>query len=148
MDPLTFDAVLAVAHHLVVFSLVAVLVAEMALAGGPPDAQRLHQLGRLDRAYGGLAMLALVAGGLRAVFGAKGWSFYAANPMFWGKLGVFALVGLLSLVPTVRLIRWQRAGTLPAAAQWRNTLVWMRAQAALLAFAPVLAVLMARGIGM
>jgi putative membrane protein len=147
MVPLTLDAILAIAHHLIVFSLVAMLVAEMVLADGAPDRARLQQLGRLDRAYGGLAGLALVAGGLRAVYGAKGWSFYAGNPLFWAKLGLFLLIGLLSIVPTVRLLRWQRAATLPDAATLRSTLGWMRAQAALLALIPVLAVLMARGIG-
>lgn len=148
MSPLSLDALLAIAHHLVVFSLVAVLVAELVLASGPPELPRLHQLGKLDRAYGGLAMLALVAGGLRAVYGAKGWAFYAGSPMFWAKLGVFVVTGLLSIVPTVRLIRWQRAGTLPDAAQWRNTRGWMHAQVALLVPIPILAVLMARGVGL
>jgi putative membrane protein len=147
MTSLTLDAVLAIAHHLVVFSLVAVLVAELVLSGGPPDGQRLRQLGRLDRLYGGLAMLALVAGGLRAVHGAKGWAFYAGSPFFWTKLALFGVVGLLSIVPTLRLLRWRRAGTLPDAALWRGTRGWMQAQLAVLALIPVAAVLMARGVG-
>lgn len=148
MMPLPLDALLAVTHHLVVFSLVAVLVAEMVLAGGTPDAARLKQLVGLDRLYGGLALLALVAGGLRAVYGAKGWSFYAGNPAFWTKLALFGLVGLLSIVPTLRLVRWRRSHALPDAASWQNTRAWMRAQLAVLAFIPVAAVLMARGIGL
>jgi putative membrane protein len=147
MSPLALDAVLAIVHHLLVFSLVAVLFAEFVISAGALDAARLRQLGRLDGAYGALAGLVLIAGGLRAAFGAKGWSFYAGNPMFWAKLGTFALVGLLSIVPTVRLLRWRRAGTLPDAAAVQGLRGWMRAQVALLALIPVLAVLMARGIG-
>jgi putative membrane protein len=143
----TLDAVLAIAHHLVVFSLVAVLVAEMVLADGPPDTRRLAQLGGLDRLYGGLAMLTLLAGGLRVVYGAKGWDFYAGSPLFWTKLALFGVVGLLSIVPTVRFIRWRRAGGLPDAAAWRSTAGWLRAQLAVLVLIPVAAVLMARGIG-
>src|SRR5258706_15411729 len=96
LTPLLLDAALAVAHHLVVFPLVAVLVAELVLLAEPLDAARLRRLGRLDAAYGGLAGLAIVAGLLRAVFGARGWSFYAGNPVFWAKLAVFALIGALS----------------------------------------------------
>ena len=147
MSPLALDALLAIAHHLVVFPLVAVLVAEAALACGPPDAGRLRQLGRLDRLYGGLSMLVLVVGGLRVVYGAKGWSFYATSPLFWTKLSLFVAVGLLSIVPTSRLIRWSRAGALPDAAAWRSTQAWMRAQLVVIALIPVAAVLMARGVG-
>ena len=147
MNALALDATLAVAHHLVVFSLVAVLVAELVLAHGPVDARRLQQLGRLDGAYGGLAMLTIVAGLSRAVYGAKGWSFYAGNPLFWAKIGVFVVIGLLSIVPTVRLARWRRSGTLPDAAALLGVRAWMRAQAVLIIAIPVLAVLMARGIG-
>ena len=148
MNAPALDAILAVAHHLAVFSLVAVLVAELALAGAAPDRHRLAQLGRLDRLYGGLAMLALLAGGLRAVYGAKGWSFYAGSPLFLTKLVLFGVVGLLSIVPTLRFIRWRRAGGLPDAASWHGTRAWMRAQLAVLALIPVAAVLMARGIGL
>jgi len=148
MTPLSLDALLAVAHHLVVFALVAVLVAELVLADGPPEPRRLQQLAGLDRLYGTLAMLALLAGGLRVVYGAKGWSFYAGSPFFWTKLVLFGVVGLLSILPTVRLIRWRRAGALPDAQAWRNTLGWMRAQLAVLALIPVAAVLMARGVGL
>ena len=147
MSPLALDAILAIAHHLAVFSLVAVLVAEFVVSAGTLDMARLRQLGRLDGAYGALAGLVLVAGGLRVGFGAKGWSFYAGNPMFWAKLGTFALVGLLSIVPTVRLIRWRRAGTLPDAAAVRSLRGWMHAQLVLLVLIPVFAVLMARAIG-
>ena len=147
MSPLALDATLAIVHHLIVFSLVAVLVAELVIADGAVDAQRLHQLGRLDGAYGGLAALALLVGFSRAVFGAKGWSFYAGNPIFWAKVGVFVLIGLLSIVPTVRLIRWRRSGTLPDAAALRSARAWMRAQVALLAAILAFAALMARGIG-
>ena len=145
--PLQLDAVLAVAHHLVVFPLVAVLVAELVVLAEPLDAGRLRRLGRLDAAYGGLAALAIVAGLLRAVFGAKGWGFYAGNPVFWAKLGVFALIGLLSIVPTVRLAGWRRAGLVPDAAAQRATRSWVVGEAVLLPLLPVLAVLMARGIG-
>jgi len=89
------DAVLASVHHLFVFSLVAVLFAELVLASSTPDAARLRQLGRLDSAYGLLSMGIIAAGFLRAAYGAKGWSFYAHNPVFWTKIGIFVCVGLL-----------------------------------------------------
>jgi putative membrane protein len=147
MNPLMLDAVLASVHHLFVFSLVAVLFAELVLAGGAPDAARLRQLGKLDGAYGLLSMGIIAAGFLRAVYGAKGWSFYAHNPVFWTKIGLFVVVGLLSAVPTVRLVRWRKAGIVPDAAAMRSTRQWMLAEVALVALIPIVAVLMARGVG-
>lgn len=147
MSPVALDAVLAALHHLLVFSLVAVLFAELVLASAAPDAGRLRQLGALDGAYGMLSMAVVAAGFLRAVYGAKGWAYYAHNEVFWAKISVFIVVGLLSAVPTVRLIRWRKQGAVPDAVAMRSLRRWMLAEAALIALIPVLAVLMARGIG-
>ena len=43
---------LAIAHHLLVFALLGVLVAERTLVGGQLAPRRIRQLGRLDAAYG------------------------------------------------------------------------------------------------
>lgn len=146
MSPMTLDVLLASIHHLLVFPLVAVLIAELVLASGAPDAGRLRQLGKLDSLYGLLSMAVVVAGFVRAVYGAKGWSYYLHNEMFWAKISLFVLVGLLSAVPTVRLIRWRKQGVVPDAAAMRGLRQWMLAEAALIALIPVVAVLMARGI--
>ncbi len=36
----------------------------------------------------------------------KGANFYAANPLFWVKMGLFLIVGLMSIYPTIRFIKW------------------------------------------
>ena len=95
------------AHHLAVFGLVAVMAMEaIALRGPAIDTARLA---RLDALFGGVAGLALLIGVLRVVWGGKGWAFYDANPFFWAKIGLFAAIGLLSIGPTVLIIRWRRA---------------------------------------
>lgn len=141
------DALLASLHHLLVFPLVAVLVAELVLASGAPDAGRFKQLGRLDSLYGLLSVGVLGAGFVRAVYGAKGWSYYAHNGMFWAKISLFVLVGLLSAVPTVRLIRWRKQGVLPDARAMHGLRRWMQGELVVIALIPVVAVWMARGIG-
>lgn len=148
MDPVMRDALLASLHHLAVFALVAVVVAELVLASAPAlDLPRLRQLGRLDSAYGALAVVVLLIGGARVVHGLKGWAFYSGNPMFWAKLGAFAAVGLLSIVPTVRILRWRKAGKLPDAAALASLRGWLWGEVLLLALIPIFAVLMARGVG-
>jgi putative membrane protein len=147
MGPLALDVVLASIHHLFVFSLVAVLFAELVLASGAPDAARLRTLGRLDGAYGALAGGVVIAGFVRAAYGAKGMAYYAGNPVFWAKIGVFVLIGLISIVPTVQLVRWRKSGKLPDAAALRGLRRWIVYEVALLPLIPILAVIMARGIG-
>jgi len=51
---------LAIAHHLLVFALLGVLVAERTLVGGQLAPRRIRQLGRLDAIYGLLAVGILV----------------------------------------------------------------------------------------
>ncbi|HWQ87050.1 DUF2214 family protein [Brevundimonas sp.] len=101
------DLGLAIAHHILVFGLVAMLMAERVLMRVPTiDVRRL---GRLDAGFGATAGLILIVGACRVFFGGKGWAFYETNPFFWAKLATFLLIGLASAVPTVRLIAWTRA---------------------------------------
>jgi putative membrane protein len=139
---------LALLHHLIVFALVAVLYAQYLLLGGPPDTTRLRTVSQLDKGYAALAVGILLIGFARAAHGAKGWDFYADNPVFWAKIAVFALIGLLSVVPTVRFLRWQKPGGAPDAPSWCATRRWILAELLLLPVLPLLAILMARGIGL
>src|SRR3546814_15852235 len=52
---------------------------------------------------------ALVVGFLRVFHGVMGEDFYLHNPWFHAKVGAFALVGLVSICPTVRFLRWRKA---------------------------------------
>ena len=103
------DLLLAALHHLLVFALIAMLVAESTLLRGTLDATTLNRVARLDAGYGAAAGLLLVAGLLRVFYGVKGSDFYLHNPWFHAKLGAYVLVGLLSLLPTLRFLRWRKA---------------------------------------
>lgn len=148
---MTTDALLAILHHLFAFGLVGLIMAEWAILRGPPSADVLPRIAKIDLAYGISAGALLLIGGLRISFGVKGYAFYTGNPVFWLKIGLFALAGLLSIPPTIRFIRWSRAlkagGKLPDAAEWgttRKLVVW---ELHALAGVMICAALMARGIG-
>lgn len=148
---MTRDLVLAVAHHWALLLLIAALFAEFVLLRQPPSADWVRTLARLDQAYGGAAVLLLAAGFARVAWGAKGADFYLDNPVFWAKITVFVLVGLLSIVPTLRYPRWLKqlkaTGRLPEEAQVEGTRRWVGWQLLLFVVLPVLAATMARGIG-
>ena len=143
------DLLLAIAHHLLVFALTAMLVAEAVLLRTPLDAGAVRRLARLDAGYGISAVLLLVAGFARVFQGVKPSGFYLHNPWFHAKLGVFALVALLSILPTVRFLRWRKAlaadpGYLPTAAGQSRLRGMLRLELALLAMIFALAAAMAR----
>src|SRR5215218_277032 len=106
---MTTDAWLAIAHHLAVFGVAAVLVAEWTLVPPGIEPDEVRRVARIDAAYGALAGAVLLAGASRVIWGVKPADFYLENPVFWFKMAAFATVGLLSIRPTLRFLRWRRA---------------------------------------
>ena len=150
---MSLDLILEFVHHLAVFGLVAVIAAEFVLIAPGMGAARLNQVGALDGAYGGLATLVIVAGFARVFWGDAGAGFYVANWVFWGKIVLFVIVALLSIQPTIEIVRWRRAAkadpafTAPADGVARVRRFFL-AEFAVLAFIPIFAAMMARGIGL
>lgn len=149
---MTTDAWLAIAHHLAVFGVFAVLVVEWALVRPGIDAEDVRRIARVDAAYGLLAVAVLAAGFARVFAGDKPTDFYFDNPVFWAKLGAFATVGLLSIGPTIRYLRWRRAAAAddaaPDAGEVTATRRTVGLELAIFAAIPALAAVMARGIGL
>ncbi len=141
------DLVLAIAHHLLIFTLFGVLVAELVLVRRGMGVDIVGRVAGIDLSYGVLAGLIVVVGFSRAIFAAKGWSYYAHNSFFWAKIATFVIVGLLSVPPTISFIRWRGAGTTPGDAQVAGVrrLLWV--EVALFALLPIFAAAMARGYG-
>ena len=101
------DLILAITHHILVFGLVATMIGTRTmLQEAPVDVARLA---RIDMMAGLLSVAVLAVGIVRVVWGGKGWLFYEGNPFFWGKVGSFAVIGLLSIQPTVAFLRWNKA---------------------------------------
>jgi putative membrane protein len=151
-DFATTDLVLAIAHHLLIFALAGVIAFELAAVRPAMTAADIARVGRVDLWYGILAGLILVIGFARANFAAKGWDYYAHNHFFWAKIGCFAIVGLLSIRPTILFIRWRGALTrdpaaLPAPAAIAGVRRFLWAEVAFFALIPVFAAAMARGFG-
>jgi putative membrane protein len=141
------DLVLAIAHHLLIFALFGVLAVEFVVVRPGVTQAWIARIGRVDLWYGILAALILAVGSSRAVFAAKGWLYYSHNAFFWAKIATFALVGLLSVPPTIAYIRWRRADGPPGDAQVRQVRRLLWAEVILFALLPAFAAAMARGYG-
>jgi putative membrane protein len=147
------DLLLAFAHHGLVFSLLGLLAAELALLARPVAAAEIRLLSTLDAAYGATAGLIIAIGFARVFLGAKGAAFFLHNPVFWAKLAFFLAVGIASAVPTMRFIRWKRSALAdaryaPAPAEVASVRRWMLAELALFVPIPLLAAAMVRGVGL
>ncbi|UJW84357.1 DUF2214 family protein [Devosia sp. SL43] len=146
------DLILASAHHLAVFALVGLFAAEFAMLRPGLAGPRIKQLTQIDAAYGAVAGLVIVVGIVRVIFGAAGWQYYVGNHMFWGKMGAFLIMGLLTVPPTLAFRRWLKAAAadgsyeIPAAEIATNRR-FIHLQAAILLFIPIFAAAMARGYG-
>jgi putative membrane protein len=149
----TIDLVLAILHHLLVFSLAGIIAAEFVLIRNELSASTLSRLARVDRHYGIVALLVIVVGAGRVFWGLKGWEFYVYNWVFWAKMAAFAGVGLLSIVPTVRFVSWNRQmtgdpGYRVPEAEYASVERHVRLEAIVFLMIPVFAAAMARGYGL
>ena len=102
--------------------------------------------------YGVAATAVVIFGVLRVIYGAKGYEYYLANHIFWTKMALFLIVGLLSIPPTMRYLDWGRQlradpAFRPAAAEIGRLRSFLWAEAAFFLAIPVAAAAMARGYG-
>lgn len=141
------DLGLAIGHHLLVFALFGVLFAELVLVRRGVDLTTVNRISRIDLMYGALAALIVIVGFSRAIFAAKGWTYYSHNLFFHLKVGTFIVIGLLSAPPTIAYIRWRTTGAAPTDAQVDTVRRFLWAELLLFALLPAFAAAMARGYG-
>lgn len=148
---MTTEALLAYAHFLAILTMTVFLASEAALCRkewlNPAVVERLA---RVDMVYGIAAIAVLATGLARIWWGMKGVGWYWSQPLLHAKVTLFVIIGLISIVPTVRFLRWRRAlratGALPAEEEIRSTRRLVMIEAHLLVVIPLLAVFLARGV--
>ncbi|MSP02699.1 MAG: DUF2214 family protein [Acetobacteraceae bacterium] len=141
------DLHLAIAHHILIFAMFGVLVAESMCLQPGMTAGDVRRVSRIDLSYGVLAALILAVGFSRALFAAKGWEYYLSNTFFWLKIVTFVAIGLLSAPPTIALIRWRRSGTAPTGGEIAYVRRFIWAETILFVLLLIFAAAMARGYG-
>ena len=146
-------ALMAFLHHLFAFTLVACVVYEFIAYRKGMTIDEARRIQRADLMYGISAGLLLIVGFLRVYYFEKGWAFYSNSPFFWLKLNTFLIVGLLSVDPTIRYLRWNktlRENKTPEISdkEFKRTRVILWLEVIGLAIILFAAAMMARGIGM
>jgi putative membrane protein len=149
---LLHDAGLAWLHFVFAFILVGAICAELFILRLPIDSGVARLLLRVDLFYGASAVLLILIGVSRVIWGAKGWEYYQAQPFFWAKMAMFAIIGIISIAPTRAFMRWAKAfgadaAFTPLEAQVKGLRRYVMIEVHLVALLLLFASLMARGIG-
>jgi putative membrane protein len=146
MEPLV-----AYLHYLSIILVGGFLVAELVTCRVGMTVEQAKRLAIIDAVFFASGLAALATGLLRLFFYAKDVSFYTGNPVFWTKMALYVIIAALSITPTRTFLRWKRAATERGAAPAGDEIAAARRlihiELGLLALMPLLAVLMARGIG-
>ena len=137
-------------HHLAAFVLVAAITVEFVLLRGELTLWSARRLQVCDMILGIAAAVLLVVGLARVFWFEKGAAYYFHNHAFLTKLGLFIMIGLLSIVPTLEFLSWRKVvkqGEAPVVAPQKLKRVRMILHVELAAVAVILlcAALMARG---
>jgi putative membrane protein len=128
----------------------ALTVESMTFKAGLSVAQA-RKIAIADAVYGISATVVLITGVLRVLYFGKGTAYYLNNPFFLVKVGIFLVVGVLSLYPTVSFLLWLKSIQQNQPPKLEDVQVqritWMiRCELLGLLVIPLFAALMARGI--
>lgn len=134
-------------HFVSMFTLVASVLGQHLILRGSITRAAVGKAQRLDIVYAVSVVVVLGTGLLQWFWVGKPAEFYSSNPVFHTKLTLFLLVGLISIYPSVFLGK-NRKGDPGGIVRIPNRLIWsVRAELGLLFLMPLLATLMAKGIG-
>jgi putative membrane protein len=145
---MTTELLLRYFHFISIFAIVGSLVSEHLLLKPELTRAELKRLSRIDAVYG-LAALTLLGAGLTLWLSGAGKPsvYYSKNWVFHLKITLFAIIGLLSIYPTVFFIK-QSKGEPAECVSIPKAIFWMlRFELLLLFIIPMLAGLMSRGVG-
>ena len=134
-------------HFIAILVLAGALLIENMAISRTISGEDARNLAKVDRIGGLCALLTFLFGLTLWLWVGKPSEFYTGNVIFHLKLGIFILVALLSIYPALFFFR-NRNSTAESLAVPVPVIWILRTEIALLLVLPVLAVLMARGIGL
>lgn len=139
------EALIRYLHFLGIIFLSCTLFAENLLLSKRLEKKLIKKLVIIDAFYGIAAVVTFFAGYMLWFSMGKPKEFYTSNILFQIKVMVFVVIGVLSIIPTIFFLKNRKAeGDLDVP---NYVLVTKRIEISLLPLLPLLAALMARGIG-
>ena len=147
------SALVAYIHYLSFMVCYGALIFERISLKESPNKKEAISMVIADVIYGIAGIALLISGIYRVIKFGQGTDFYTQNPIFWSKIILFALVGSLSLYPTVTYILWAiplTKGNLPIVSTnlVKRLKLMINIELIGFSFIPLLATFMSRGYGL
>lgn len=145
---MTTEIILRYIHFVSIFAIVGALVSEHLLLKKELTRAEISRLARIDAVYG-IAAVLLLAAGLTLWLGSIGKPavVYSKNWVFHLKITCFALIGIFSIYPTIFFIKNSKGDKTDTVAVPKSIFWLLRFELLLLFIMPLLAGLMAHGVG-
>lgn len=147
------SALAAYGHYLSILVITSAIMTERLTVKPAMSIEEEQRLAIADILTGVSGVTLLISGFYRAIDYGKGWDFYSHEPLFWLKMTFLGIFGGLSLFPTItiikRSVKIQLEGSIePMSEKLADRLKSiMNAELSALAFIPLTATLMSRGVG-
>ena len=102
----TINALIAYVHYLGIILCFGALIFERIILKTNLSKNETLSILIADVIYGIAGLALLITGILRVRYYGQGGEFYTNNPIFWIKVSLYIIVGLISLYPTTTYILW------------------------------------------
>ena len=137
-------------HYIGIMALMGSLISEHLILKPSIKKDQIKSLATVDLIYGLSVILVLATGLLRWFVYGKGYDFYMSTPLFHIKLTLFIVLGILSVFPTIKILKWKKQikrGEEPEITEKgvKKLLMYIRIELLIITIIPLLAVLIARG---
>jgi putative membrane protein len=138
-------------HFIGIMVLMGSLISEHLMLKPKMTADQIRTLAITDLIYGLSAIIVLGTGLLRWFLFGKGSEFYLSNPIFHTKLTLFVILGVLSIFPTLKILKWRKQvnsgqETDVNEHSVKKLLMLVRIELLIVVVIPLLAVMIARGV--
>ncbi|NOT75771.1 MAG: DUF2214 family protein [Cyclobacteriaceae bacterium] len=145
---MTLEITLRYIHFISIFAIVGSLVSEHLLLKKTLTRSEIGRIAKIDAVYG-IAAVTLLTAGLILWLGGVGKPtyFYSKNWIFHTKITLFAIIGLLSIWPTVFFLKNRKGDMNEIVPVPVSVVMMLRIELMLLFIIPLLAGLMAHGVG-
>jgi putative membrane protein len=144
------DILIPYLHFIGIMTLMGALIAEHLLLKPGLNKEQINQLALVDLVYAVSVVIVLTTGLLQWFVYGKDSAYYLSNPIFHIKLTLFIILGILSIMPTIKFLRWRKqfkAGTVPENMDKyvKRLLMYLRLELLIVAIIPLLGVMTAMG---
>lgn len=144
---MTIDIITKYIHFLGIFGVFGSIFYEFKIVKSSLQREKIVQLAKVDGLYGICTIVVLFTGFALWLWVGKPADFYGSNWVFYSKIGVFSLIGIVSIYPTVFFVKNRKGNSEDMVKIPKIIKNLITIELLLMLIMPLLATTMARGIG-